>query len=65
MPSQFLTWRVEFTQRGSDVPYFVGPGGITPPGGNTIGSPGALVPGWSPDLVKQERRWIFALMVRL
>lgn len=64
MPTQFVTWRVEFTQRGSDVPYFVGPGGITPPGGNT-GSPGSVVPGWSPDLVKQERRWIFALMVRL
>jgi hypothetical protein len=64
MPTQFVTWRVEFTQRGSDVPYFVGPGGITPPGGNT-GSPGSYVPGWEPDLVKQERRWIFALMVKL
>jgi hypothetical protein len=64
MPTQFVTWRVEFTQRGSDVPYFTGPGGITPPGGNN-GNPGSVTPGWTPDLRKQERRWIFALLVRL
>jgi hypothetical protein len=64
MPTQFVTWRVEFTQRGSNVPYFSGPGGITPPGGNN-GDPGAVIPGWAPDLRKQERRWIFALLVRL
>ncbi len=69
MPSQWVTWRVEFTQRGTNVPYFVGPGGITPdvvPGTYVnVGAPGSYVPGWSPDLVKQERRWIFALMVKL
>jgi hypothetical protein len=64
MPTQFVTWRVEFTQRGSNVPYFAGDGGMTPPGGNN-GNPGAIVPGWEPDLRKQERRWIFALMVHL
>jgi hypothetical protein len=69
MPTQFVTWKVEFTQRGSNVPYFTGPGGITPPGGNT-GAPGSLVYNpdgslWEPDLRKQERRWIFALMVHL
>jgi hypothetical protein len=69
MPSQWLTWRVEFTQRGSDVPYFVGPGGITPdvvPGLYLNQCPpGSFVPGFVPDLVKQERRWNFALMVKL
>ena len=35
MPTQFVTWKVEFTQRGSNVPYFTGPGGITPPGDST------------------------------
>ena len=30
MPSQWVTWRVEFAQRGANVPYFSGPGGITP-----------------------------------
>jgi hypothetical protein len=68
-PSQWVTWRVEFTQRGSNVPYFSGPGGITPdttPGLYVNeGPPGSYVPGFSPDLVKQERRWIFALMVKL
>jgi hypothetical protein len=89
MPSQWVTWHVEYTQRGSDVPLFAGPGGMTPPGGNN-GSPqyfacstgvtsgqatfGAAQSAcstsgnggvWEPDLRKQERRWIFALMVKL
>jgi hypothetical protein len=64
MPTQFVTWRVEFTQRGANVPYFSGAGGVTPPGGNN-GNPGALVDGWGPDLRKRENRWIFALLVRL
>ena len=80
MPSQWVTWHVEFTQRGANVPVFAGPGGMTPPGGNNgfpqyyacmDGTPspsgncsndGGL---WHPDLVKQERRWIFSLMVKL
>jgi hypothetical protein len=64
MPTQFVTWRVEFTQRGANVPYFTGPGGVTPPGGNN-GNPGALVDGWGPDLRKRENRWIFSLLVKL
>jgi len=64
MPTQFVTWRVEFTQRGANVPYFTGPGGVTPPGGNN-GNPGAFVDGWSPDLRKRENRWIFSLLVKL
>lgn len=32
MPTQFVIWSAEFTQRGANVPYFVGSGGITPPG---------------------------------
>jgi hypothetical protein len=81
MPTQFVTWRLEFTQRGTNVPYFAGPGGMTPPNGNN-GSPASYVcmdgtptgstggcgaDGglWSPDLRKQERRWTIALMVHL
>ena len=64
MPSQWVTWRLEFTHRAANVPYFTGPGGLTPPGGNN-GIPGAIVPGWMPDLVKTENRWIFALLVKL
>jgi hypothetical protein len=81
MPSQWVTWKVEFTQRGANVPVFTGPGGITPPGYNNgypadyvcmDGTPSPTSTGcgndgglWTPDLVKQERRWIFALMVKL
>ena len=91
MPSQWVTWHVEFTQRGSDIPLFVGPGGVTPPGGNNgspqnyacsngansgfgYGSQGQAYSAcqaagngglWFPDMVKQERRWIFSLMVKL
>ena len=64
MPDQFTTFRVEFDHREANVPYFVGPGGITPPGGNT-GPLGSVVPGWSPDLRKTETRLNFALLVRL
>jgi hypothetical protein len=42
MPTQFVTWRAEFTERGTNVPYWAGPGGITPPGGNN-GNPSAYV----------------------
>jgi hypothetical protein len=64
MPSQFLTWRVEFIRRAANVPYFVGSGGITPQGGNT-GLPGSMVPGFVPDLRKQENRINLALLVKL
>lgn len=69
MPSQWVTWRFEWTQRGANVPYFTGAGGITPqvsPGlyVNT-GDPTQIIDGFTPDLRKQERRWIFSLMVKL
>ena len=38
MPSQFITFRLEENYRYSDVPYWTGHGGVTPPGGNN-GSP--------------------------
>jgi hypothetical protein len=34
MPSQFITFRLESGYRFSDIPYWTGHGGITPPGGN-------------------------------
>jgi hypothetical protein len=42
MPSQWLTFRGEMGYRHSDVPYWSGRQGITPPGGNT-GQPGLYV----------------------
>jgi hypothetical protein len=38
MPKQWITWWGELGFRHSDIPYFSGEGGVTPPGGNN-GSP--------------------------
>jgi hypothetical protein len=62
MPSQYITFRFEYDHRQSNVPYFSGPGGVTPPGGNT-GAPGSLVPGFTPDLRKYENRLDMGLLV--
>jgi hypothetical protein len=34
MPKQYITWWGEVGYRHSDIPYFAGRGGVTPPGGN-------------------------------
>jgi len=34
MPKEYITWWAEAGYRHSDVPYFAGRGGVTPPGGN-------------------------------
>jgi|HubBroStandDraft_4_1064222.scaffolds.fasta_scaffold02336_3 hypothetical protein len=41
MPSQYVTFRTEYGYRHSDVPYWAGRGGSTPPGGNTLTSIGS------------------------
>jgi hypothetical protein len=63
MPSQYITFRWEYNYRADNVPYFSGPGGVTPPGGNT-GAPGSLVPGFTPDLRKRENRLNMAILVK-
>lgn len=63
MPSQYITFRWEYNHRAANVPYFSGPGGITPPGGNT-GTPGSLASGFTPDLRKRENRLNLALLVK-
>ncbi|HKW31445.1 MAG TPA: outer membrane beta-barrel protein [Candidatus Acidoferrum sp.] len=79
MPKQYVTFRWEFTHRATSVPYWSGPGGVTPPVGNTFGAPGALVcldgslaPAggcgaiglWTPDLKKIENRVTLAILVK-
>ncbi|MFY9552639.1 MAG: outer membrane beta-barrel protein [Thermoanaerobaculia bacterium] len=64
MPTQFTTFRAEYNHRVANVPYFSGPGGVTPLGGNT-GPPGSLVDGFTPDLVKTENRFTLGLLVKL
>jgi hypothetical protein len=34
MPKEYLTWWAEAGYRHSDIPYFAGRGGVTPPGGD-------------------------------
>jgi hypothetical protein len=63
MPSQYITFRWEFDHRAANVPYFSGRGGITPPGGNN-GNPTQPVPGWTPDLRKDENRLDLAILVK-
>jgi hypothetical protein len=71
MPSQYITFRSEFDHRAANVPYFTGPGGVTPTScptapivENICGSPGALVPGFTPDLKKIENRINLSILVK-
>ncbi|MDR9824351.1 hypothetical protein RCJ22_01870, partial [Vibrio sp. FNV 38] len=76
MPSQYITFRWEYDHRAANVPYFSGPGGITPPGGNN-GNPGGYVclagysscdgsvsNTWYPDLRKAENRLDLSILVK-
>src|SRR6266404_3480623 len=71
MPSQYITFRGEFNHRAANVPYFSGPGGVTPTScptaplvENICGSPGAFVPGFAPDLKKIENRINLSILVK-
>ena len=63
MPSQYITFRWELNHRHANVPYWSGPGGVTPPGGNN-GNPGATISGWFPDLRHTEDRASMAILVK-
>ncbi len=62
MPNQSITFRVELVYRESSVPYFAGRGGVTSPTGF---STTPLPSSWTPDLVKQETRLLFAVLFRI
>jgi hypothetical protein len=79
MPKDWITWWTEVTYRHSDVPYWSGTGGVTPPAGNT-GSPASFVCNngsvigsdacaseggvWYPDLRTREVIWGAGVMVK-
>ncbi|MGA2858960.1 MAG: outer membrane beta-barrel protein [Candidatus Sulfotelmatobacter sp.] len=76
MPSQYITFRWELNHRRANVPYWTGPGGITPPGGNN-GNPGSYtclsgftscngspLNTWYPDLRQTEDRATMAILVK-
>jgi hypothetical protein len=73
MPNDWITWWTEATFRHSDVPYWSGGGGITPPGtqdgvqfGTQPGGPALNTDGsmWYPDLRTREVIWAAGLMVK-
>jgi hypothetical protein len=76
MPKDWITWWTEATFRHSDVPYWSGSGGVTPPGGNN-GSPASCVGGgantvtgqcdigdWFPDLRTREMVYGAGVLVK-
>jgi len=70
MPTRNITFRLEYNHRQANVPYFSGPGGVTPPGAINGVGPGSAqgsnpVGSWTPDLVNSEDRVSAAMMVRL
>lgn len=63
MPSDFVTFRVEYGYRNSSVPYFAGSGGTTSASGWTNGPTGTTP--WAADLKKTENRITLAVNFRL
>jgi hypothetical protein len=47
MPKDWITWWTEATFRHSDIPYWSGAGGVTPPSSNGVGQNNLLGPGGS------------------
>ncbi len=77
MPTQNITFRIEYVHRWASVPYFAGHGGVTPqvsanPNVYTnVGAPGSQVPDsavvtpFTPDLQQNEDRFTANLLVRI
>ncbi len=63
MPTDYTTFRIEYTYRQANMPYFGGRGGTTSPSGWVNGP--ATINTWKPDLQQQEHRLILALNFRL
>lgn len=61
MPNDFITFRIEYGYRSSNIPYFAGSGGTTSPDG-WVDTP---TTGWRPDLRKSENRVTLAVNFRL
>jgi hypothetical protein len=72
-PSENLTVRLEASFHHASVPYYAGRGGVTGPDGyksggltNPDGTITTSVPaGWTPDLVPNETKLIFAVLFRI
>lgn len=64
MPNQSITFRLEYVNRNSSVPYFAGHGGVTSSTGLTT-TPVDPNGTWRPDLVKKESKLILAILFRI
>jgi hypothetical protein len=63
MPNDFITFRIEYGYRQSNIPYFTGHRGTTSPSGWSNGP--ATLGSWKPDLQKTENRFTLAVNFRL
>jgi hypothetical protein len=63
MPNDYMTFRVEYGYRRSNLPYFAGPGGTTYPSGWANGPVPAGT--WRPDLRTTENRITVSVNFRL
>ena len=61
MPSEQITFDLEFSRRSASVPYFAGHGGVTSPDGYVTTPTPA---GWQADLVPTDTRLIAAVLTR-
>jgi hypothetical protein len=68
MPTRNITFRFEYNHRWASVPYWTGPGGVTPPSGSTTNSNGSVTgpngSQWQPDLRQTEDRLTMAMLIR-
>lgn len=63
MPSDFVTFRLEYGHRESNLPFFTSSNGTISPSGCTNG-PTTIV-NWRPDLQKKEDRITLAINFRV
>jgi hypothetical protein len=63
MPSDYVTFRLEYGYRNSSIPYFTGAGGTTSASGWTNGPTGDIP--WAADLKKSENRITLAVNFRI
>lgn len=63
MPNDYITFRLEYGFRSSNLPYFSGRGGTTSPSGWVNGP--TTETAWRPDLQKTENRITAAVNIRL
>ncbi len=61
MPTEQITFDLEFSRRSASVPYFAGHGGVTSPDGYVTTPTPA---GWQADLVPTDTRLIAAVLTR-